>query len=71
MSHEERIAFLASLPAETLSPKELSVVLGGDPYSYNLQAKAGALTLPHVWRGRNLRIFRAPVLKLLQGGMEP
>lgn len=71
MSPDERIAFLMSLPGETISPRELSRVLGGDPYSYNLQAKVGTLTLPHIWRGRNLRIFRAPVLKLLQGGMEP
>lgn len=71
MNPDERIAFLMSLPEETLSPRELSRVLGGDPYSYNLQAKAGTLTLPYVWRGRNLRIFRAPVLKLLQGGLEP
>ena len=71
MTHQERISYLTTLPRETLSPKELAAVIGGDPYSYNLQAKAGTLTLPHVWRGRNLRIFRAPVLKLLQGGLEP
>lgn len=68
MTHEERIAYLMALPGETISPTELAVVLGGDPYAYNLQAKAGKLTLPHLWRGRNLRIFRAPVLKVLQGG---
>lgn len=69
MTHDERIAFLNALPGETISPKQLATVLGGDPYAYNLQARAGTLTLPHVWRGRNLRIFRAPVLRILQGGM--
>ena len=68
MSHAERIAFLEALPGETISPSELAKVLGGRPYLYNLAAKQGMLTLPHVWRGRNLRICKAPLPKLLQTG---
>ena len=49
---------------------ELARVLGGRPYLYNLEARQGMLTLPHVWRGRNLRILKAPLLRILQGGME-
>ena len=70
MTHEERIAYLEALPGETISPSELARVLGGRPYLYNLEARQGMLTLPHVWRGRNLRILKAPLLRILQGGME-
>ena len=67
MTREEKVAWLKSLPTETISPKQLSVVDGGDPYSYNLAAKDGKLDLPHLWRGRNLRIWKDPVIKLLGG----
>lgn len=67
MTHEERIDYLENLNRETLSPSELAMLIGGSPYAYNLAAKDGALTLPHIWRGRNLRIFRQPVLDLLKG----
>ena len=70
MTHEERISWLQKQPGETISPDALAQVLGGRAYLYNLAAKAGRLRLPHMWRGQNLRIFKAPVLKLLQGGME-
>lgn len=69
MSHEERLEYLRSLTGETISPAQLARIIGGRPYVYNLMAREGKLTLPHVWRGRNLRIFKAPLLTLLQGGV--
>ena len=65
MTTEEKVAFLRSLPSETISPSVLALVAGGDPYSYNLMAKEGKLDLPHFWRGRNLRIWKGPVIKLI------
>ena len=67
LNHAEKITFLNNIPSETLSPSELAVVLGGKPYLYNVSARDGSLTLPHIWRGRNLRIFKQPVLDLLTG----
>lgn len=56
---------LRDMPGETISPQQLASILGGEPYQYNLSAKYGRLTLPHVWRGRNLRIIKQPVINLL------
>ena len=70
MTHDERIAYLKGLPKETISPTELSRVIGGNPYVYNLAARKGLLTLPYIWRGRNLRIFKEPLLRLLENGKE-
>ena len=67
MTTEEKINWLQSLPTETISPKVLAVVAGGDPYSYNIMAKEGKLDLPHFWRGRNLRIWKQPVIRLIGG----
>ena len=67
MTREEKIAFLQDLPSETISPAVLALVAGGDPYSYNLAAKSGNLDIPHFWRGRNLRIWKQPVIKLIGG----
>lgn len=67
MSIDEKIAYLNGCDT-TISPTQLSMILGGMPYSYNLAAKEGRLDLPHVFRGRNLRIFTAPLIKILQGG---
>ena len=67
MTHKERIDYLESLDRETISPSELAVVLGGSPYLYNIMAKDSSLKLPYIWRGRNLRIFRQPVLELIKG----
>lgn len=67
MTNEEKIEFLRSLPTATISPRVMAVVDGGDPYSYNLAAKEGKLDVPHFWRGRNLRIWKDPVIKLLGG----
>ncbi len=67
MTHEERILYLRNLSGETISPRQLSEVLGGQPYLYNLMAREGLLTLPYLWRGRNLRILKQPVINLLQG----
>jgi hypothetical protein len=67
MTREEKIAWLHAIPTETISPKQLSIVDGGNPYSYNVAAKEGKLDLPHIWRGRNLRIWKDPVIKLIGG----
>ena len=67
MTTQEKIAWLNSLETETISPSVLAVVAGGDPYSYNIAAKEGKLDLPHFWRGRNLRIWKQPVIKLIGG----
>jgi len=67
MSREEKIAWLESLPSETISPQVLAVVAGGDPYSYNIAAKNGKLDIPHFWRGRNLRIWKQPVIRMIGG----
>ena len=69
MTHEERIQYLKSLPNETISPTEAAKILGGSPYWYNLAAKNGTLTLPYMWRGRNLRLFKAPILRILEGSV--
>lgn len=63
----ERIQYLRRISGETISPAQLAAVAGGDPYSYNLAAKAGKLDLPHMWRGRNLRIWKEPVIRLIGG----
>lgn len=67
MESNEALAYLRSLPGETISPTELAKVAGGSPYSYNVMAKNGKLTLPHMWRGRNLRIWKHPVIELIGG----
>lgn len=68
MTTEEKVAFLKQLPSETISPSVMALVAGGDPYSYNLMAKEGKLDVPHFWRGRNLRIWKQPVIRLIGGG---
>ena len=65
MTTEEKVAFLKQLPSETISPSVMAMVAGGDPYSYNLMAKEGKLDVPHFWRGRNLRIWKQPVIRLI------
>lgn len=67
MTTQEKVDWLRSLPDETISPAQLAMVAGGDPYSYNLAAKDGKLELPHIWRGRNLRIWKEPVIRLIGG----
>ena len=67
MTTAEKVEWLNSLETETISPSVLAVVAGGDPYSYNIAAKEGKLDLPHFWRGRNLRIWKQPVIKLIGG----
>lgn len=66
MTKDEALEFLGGAGL-TISPRELAQVLGGQPYSYNLSARQGKLGLPHVWRGQNLRIFTAPLIKILKG----
>lgn len=70
MTTEEKIEWLRSIPSETISPYQLAVVAGGDSYSYNIAAKEGRFDLPHMWRGRNLRIWKGPVMELLQKGVK-
>ena len=67
MTREEKLSWLRSLPGETISPSELARVAGGAPYYYNLAAREGKLDLPHIWRGRNLRIWKEPVIRLIGG----
>lgn len=67
MTREEKLEMLRSIPGETISPTQLAKVAGGDPYTYNLAARAGDLDLPHLWRGRNLRIWKEPVIRLIGG----
>ena len=67
MTREEKLRLLEAWP-ETISPRQLAVVAGGDPYSYNLSAREGRLDLPHLWRGRNLRIWKGPVIELIEKG---
>jgi hypothetical protein len=67
MTREEKLDFLRKLPSETISPSVMALVAGGDPYSYNLMAREGKLDIPHFWRGRNLRIWKQPVIKLIGG----
>lgn len=67
MNHDEKIKFLRSLPKETISPTELALVLGGNPYAYNLAAKEDKLPFPFLWRGRNLRILKQPVIDVIVG----
>ena len=67
MKSNEALSYLRSLPGETISPQELAKVAGGNAYSYNLAAKEGKLDLPHLWRGRNLRIWKGPVIRLIGG----
>jgi hypothetical protein len=67
VTREEKLEWLRGLPGETISPSQLAMVDGGDPYSYNIAAKEGKLELPHMWRGRNLRIWKEPVIKLIGG----
>ena len=67
MTKDEKIAMLRAIPGETISPAQLAKVAGGTPYAYNLAAKNGELDLPHMWRGRNLRIWKEPVIRLIGG----
>lgn len=67
MSTEEKLEWLRSIPSEMISPYQLAVVTGGSSYSYNIAAKEGKLRLPHEWHGRNLRIWKGPVIALIEG----
>ncbi len=69
LTHDERIQLLRDTPGETISPTLVAQVLGGDAYRYNVSAKNGRLMLPHTWRGRNLRIFKQPIIEILQGSI--
>lgn len=68
MTHDERIALLRDSPGETVPPRIVAKVLGGDPYWYTVAAKSGQLDIPHFFRGRNLRIYKQPLIRLLTEG---
>lgn len=70
MTRAEKVDWLLSLPGETISPRQLAMVADGNAYSYNVAAKEGKLNLPHLWRGRNLRIWKEPVIRLIGGSNE-
>lgn len=67
MTHTQKLEYLNTLERETLSPSELAMLIGGRPYIFNVMAKNGTMTLPFIWRGRNLRIYKQPVFELLLG----
>ena len=67
MTTEEKIQWLKSLPNEMISPQQLAKVTGGNAYCYNIAAKEGKLNLDHEWHGRNLRIWKEPVIRLIGG----
>jgi len=67
MTREEAVIWLRSLPGEMISPSQLAKVTGGKAYSYNCSAKEGKLNLPYEWHGRNLRIWKEPVIRLIGG----
>lgn len=69
MTHDEKIALLRGREEETVAPWVVAKVLGGDPYWYTVAAKAGKLELPHMWRGRNLRIYKQPLIRLIEKGL--
>lgn len=70
MTTAEKVDFLRAIPGETISPTQFAMVAGGNPYTYNVMAKEGKLDVPHIWRGRNLRIWKGPVIRLLGGEHE-
>lgn len=70
MTKAEKIRYINSVKGETLSPRQVSLLLGGNPYSYNLAAYKSQLTLPHFLRGSYLRIFKEPIKQILLGNMK-
>lgn len=63
---EQAITYLREC-GPTCSPLQLSRALGGQPYYYSLQAKAGKLPFEFMWRGKALRVFTESVIKKLKG----
>lgn len=51
----------------TLSPKQAAEVLNCHPYSLNVAAQQGRLTIPHLFAGRNLRISTAGLYTFVTG----
>lgn len=70
MTTDDAIEWLRSIPGETISPYQLACVAGGNSYTYNIMAKEGKLELPHMFRGRNLRIWKGPVIELISKGVK-
>lgn len=67
MTDTEAVKWLENHKSPTITPQQLSDLIGGDPYTYNVMAKKGELRLPHILRGNRLLIFKAPILKILKG----
>lgn len=67
MNTAEALALLRDYPRLTIPPRVMAQVFETDPYYYNVAAKAGSLRWPHEWRGRNLRIYKQPVIDFLNG----
>lgn len=57
------LADLAAIPREYLLPREVAPILGVEPYSLNVAAKAGKLNLEHVLVGTRLKIAKKPFLQ--------
>lgn len=54
---------IAQIPRDYIVPWEAAGVLGVDPYSLNIAAKAGRLNLEHVLVGTRLKIAKIPFLE--------
>lgn len=67
MNTPEALELLRSYPRITIPPRIMAAVFGTDQYTYNVAAKAGELRWPHEWHGRNLCIYKQPVIDFLEG----
>ena len=68
METQDKIAFLNGIESEYLTPSQVSKVLGGNPYTYNLTAKQGKMTFPHMWRGNRLYVSKQGIINFIKGG---
>lgn len=60
---------LAKIDRDYLLPREVAPILGCDPYSINLAARDGTLSLEYIKIGSRVRIPKLPFLKRM--GYEP
>ena len=56
---------------EVLSPKDVSGLLHCKPYTLNVTAKEGRLSIPHSFVGNRLKIPRQAFLKWFIGSQQP
>lgn len=59
---------IQSSTKEVLSPKDVSGLLRCKPYTLNVTAKEGRLSIPHSFVGNRLKIPRQAFLKWFMGG---